>query len=158
MEQWHCIVGGQQYGPVTLEVLQAWAAEGRLTPTDYVWTEGMETWSEARSVAGLFAGPAGAPATVFVRPHRGAVVLTLGILGIVPCFICGIVAWVLGNTDLREMRAGRMDPAGEGMTRAGKICGIVGVCVAIGFVALYALWFGMIMLMAFRVRGGGGGP
>lgn len=158
MEQWHCIVAGQQYGPVTLDVLQAWVAEGRLKPTDYVWTEGMETWTEACSVAGLFASQAGAPATVFVKPHRGPVVLTLGILGIVPCFICGIVAWVLANSDLREMRAGRMDPAGEGMTRAGKICGIVGICVTAGFIALYVLWLAMIMFAAFGVRAGAVGP
>jgi hypothetical protein len=62
-----------------------------------------------------------------LRPHRGGVILTLGILGIVCCFICGIIAWVMGNNDLREMAAGRMDRSGEGLTQAGKICGIIGV-------------------------------
>ncbi len=70
-----------------------------------------------------------------LRPHRGVVILVLGILGIVCCFICGIVAWVLGNGDLREMDAGTMDPTGRGLTKAGKICGIVGVVLSIvGFV------------------------
>jgi hypothetical protein len=59
-------------------------------------------------------------------PHRGVLVLVLGILGIVLCFICGIVAWVMGNADLRAMAAGQMDRSGEGLTKAGKICGIVG--------------------------------
>lgn len=48
--------------------------------------------------------PAGQPFTM--RPHRGAVILVLGILGLVVCLICGIVAWVMGNGDLRAMQAG----------------------------------------------------
>jgi len=73
-----------------------------------------------------------------LKPHRGAVVLVLGILGIVVCFICGIIAWVMANRDLAEMTAGQMDPAGRGMTTAGKICGIVGVCF---WSAYYLVWF-----------------
>jgi len=33
-----------------------------------------------------------------LRPHRGTLVLVLGILGLVCCMPCGIVAWVLGNS------------------------------------------------------------
>lgn len=47
------------------------------------------------------------------------------------CQICGIIAWVMGHSDLRDMRAGRMDPSGEGLTNAGKICGIVSVVLLI---------------------------
>ncbi len=86
------------------------------------------------------------PAQGALKPHRGAVVLTLGILGIVPCFICGIIAWVMGNNDIREMDAGAMDPAGRGMTQAGKICGIIGVilqCIVLAFWLLSILVFGV---------------
>jgi len=38
-----------------------------------------------------------------LRPHRGTLILVLGILGLVCCFICGIVAWVMGSS------AGRQD-------------------------------------------------
>jgi len=62
-----------------------------------------------------------------LRPHRGGVVLALGILGLVVCFILGIIAWVMGNKDLREIDAGTMDPSGRGLTKAGKICGMVSV-------------------------------
>src|SRR5258708_4436493 len=50
----------------------------------------------------------------FQVEHRGAMVLTLGILGIVvPCvFFLSPVAWVMGNNDLAAIRAGRMDQAG----------------------------------------------
>jgi uncharacterized membrane protein len=84
---------------------------------------------------GLGAGP-----QVFaLRPHRGAAVLTLGILGIVVCWICGIIAWVMGHNDLREMAAGRMDRLGEGMTRAGKICGIIGTLIPVVILGIYLL-------------------
>jgi hypothetical protein len=71
-----------------------------------------------------------------LSPHRGGLILTLGILGIVCCFICGIIAWVMGNNDMREIDAGRMDPSGRGLTQAGKICGMVGVILAIIWIVL----------------------
>jgi hypothetical protein len=51
--------------------------------------------------------------------------------GIVCCIIFGILAWVMGGGDLKEMAEGRMDPSGEGLTKAGKILGIVGCVLAI---------------------------
>jgi hypothetical protein len=65
------------------------------------------------------------------KAHRGGMLLTFGILGIVCCFIFGILAWVMGGSDLKEMAEGRMDPSGEGLTKAGKILGIVGCVLAI---------------------------
>jgi predicted Zn finger-like uncharacterized protein len=64
----------------------------------------------------------------FQVEHRGAMVLTLGILSLVVCplQLLGPVAWVMGNNDLAAMRAGRMDRSGEGITQAGRICGIIG--------------------------------
>jgi hypothetical protein len=79
-------------------------------------------------------------------PHRGSAVLTLGILSLVTCvigIILGIIAWVMGQSDLQEMRAGRMDPEGEGMTNAGRICGIIGTCL---YSSLFVLWLLMVML------------
>jgi len=75
-----------------------------------------------------------------LTPHRGTLILVLGILSIVCCFICGIIAWVLANGDLKEMTAGKMDPSGRGLTNAGKICGIVGIVVQIVFFVLCVLW------------------
>lgn len=69
----------------------------------------------------------GVPATT--RPHRGVLILIFGILGIVACFPLGIAAWVMGNSDLKAMQRGEMDRTGEGTTQAGKICGIIGVCL-----------------------------
>jgi hypothetical protein len=79
-----------------------------------------------------------------LQPHRGVVVLVLGILGIVVCFICGIIAWVMGNNDLRQMDAGAMDPSGRGMTQAGKICGMIGVILAIIVIVIWLLMFVLV--------------
>jgi hypothetical protein len=87
-----------------------------------------------------------------LRPHRGTVILVLGILGIVCCFICGIIAWVMGSSDLKEMSAGRMDASGQGLTQAGKICGMVSVILQIvGFViGLLFMLFGVATTISQR--------
>jgi len=77
-----------------------------------------------------------------LKPHRGTAVLVLGILGLVICVICGIIAWVMGNNDLREMEAGVMDPSGMGLTKAGKICGMIS-CI----LALIGIGIGLLMMI-----------
>ena len=79
--------------------------------------------------------PAGQP----MRPHRGVMILVFGILGLVCCIVFGILAWVMGNGDLREMDAGRIDPLGRGLTQAGKICGIVSVALQIVIIVIWLL-------------------
>ena len=81
-------------------------------------------------------------------------ILVFGILGLVMCFIFGIVAWVMGNGDLREMAAGAMDPTGEGLTKAGKICGMISVILTIAIVGLYILV--AIFVVGAGVAGAGG--
>ncbi|MCG8392112.1 MAG: hypothetical protein MI745_03425 [Pseudomonadales bacterium] len=86
-----------------------------------------------------------APASGQLQPHRGGLVLTLGLLGILVFAPVGIVAWILGSKDLNAMRAGTMDPTGEGTTLAGKVLGILatvlmvlGIILAIGIIAVVA--------------------
>lgn len=88
-----------------------------------------------------------------MRPHRGVMILVFGILGLVLCVIFGIVAWVMANGDLREMQAGSMDPSGEGMTTAGKICGIISVVLTLLGVCMTIAW---IVLMGGLMAAGGG--
>jgi hypothetical protein len=61
--------------------------------------------------------------------HRGPTILILGILGLVVLPILCPIAWIMGNADVNEIRAGRMDPEGESMTQAGRVCGIVGTVI-----------------------------
>jgi hypothetical protein len=78
----------------------------------------------------------------YLAPHRGTAVLILGILGIVVCGPLGIVAWVMGNSDLAAMRRGEMDPSGESMTRAGQILGIISTVLLIVGCGVWALILG----------------
>lgn len=61
MSQWHCIVQGQQYGPVDEPTLRDWIKAGRLQPSDNVWTEGMAEWQPASQVPQLADAFANAP-------------------------------------------------------------------------------------------------
>jgi predicted Zn finger-like uncharacterized protein len=71
------------------------------------------------------------------EPDRGTTVLVLGILSLasmmISCVpvgvILGLIAWTMGQTDLRKMKRGQMDDYGRSMTQAGWICGIVGTIV-----------------------------
>ena len=76
-----------------------------------------------------------------MKPHRGTLILVLGIIGLIFCGPLAIVAWVLGSGDLKEIDAGRMDPAGRGTTQAGKICGIIGTILLIIGVNIAAIIF-----------------
>jgi 4-amino-4-deoxy-L-arabinose transferase-like glycosyltransferase len=75
------------------------------------------------------------------KPHRGVMILVFGILSLVCCpLIFGLLAIFMGQADLKEMDAGRMDPSGRGMTKAGVIIGIVGL-------VLWVIW----MVLQFTV-------
>jgi hypothetical protein len=69
------------------------------------------------------------PTQRILKPHRGTLILVLGLLGLF-CFgiLTAIPAWVMGSSDLDEMDAGLMDPLGRGSTSAGKIMGMI-VCI-----------------------------
>jgi predicted Zn finger-like uncharacterized protein len=69
------------------------------------------------------------------QPHRGTLILVFGILGLVVCGIFAPIAWIMGNTDMKEIRAGRMDPEGESTTNIGRILGMIGTALLIlGFI------------------------
>jgi hypothetical protein len=78
-----------------------------------------------------------------VMPHRGTLILILGILGMVtPCLIFAIVSWVMGKMDLDRMKAGEMDADGEPMTKVGMILGIIACCLQIVGLIMAILLFG----------------
>jgi hypothetical protein len=77
-----------------------------------------------------------------MKPHRGTVILVLGILSIVMGavgIVLGPIAWAMGNTDLREIREGRMDPSGQSSASAGRTCGMIGT-------GLSVLWCGLVFV------------
>jgi hypothetical protein len=68
-----------------------------------------------------------------LKPHRGTMILIFGILATIQCcaIVFGLLAIFMGQADLKEMDAGRMDPSGRGQTKTGVILGIVGLCLMI---------------------------
>ena len=82
-----------------------------------------------------------------LEPHRGTLILVLGILSLVLCgFFTGIPAWIMGKSDLAKIQAGHMDPEGVGPTKAGMICGMI-CCI------ISAVLIGLINLL--MILGGG---
>ncbi len=83
------------------------------------------------------------------EPHRGVLILVLGILSIVICALIGPFAWQMGKGDLAKINAGQMDAEGKGLTQAGMICGIVGTV----FLALWLLY--IIFIVVIMIIGAG---
>jgi hypothetical protein len=174
MADWHCTVNGTKYGPVPLEQLRQWIAEGRVTACDLVWTEGMASWQAASSVAALAdAAPPGGAAPVPSAPpappgyYTGAVLpnapgavggMICGIVGTVLSCMCfgSIVSIILGIVAIQQSRKARdliaMNPlayGGRGMASAGMVLGIISICLG-AISTLYVL--GAIVRMASVVR------
>ena len=55
--------------------------------------------------------------------------MTLGVMSLLCCNLLGIAAWLMANADLRLMDNGAMDPAGRGLTVAGKVLGIISLVI-----------------------------
>jgi hypothetical protein len=81
-----------------------------------------------------------------MKPHRGTLILVLGILGVICCGVfTAVPAWIMAANDLKAMDAGAMDPSGRGTTQAGKILGIIGTILGI---------IGLIISMILAATGG----
>ena len=75
-----------------------------------------------------------------LEPHRGTLILVLGILSLVLCsFFTGIPAWIMGKGDLAKIKDGMMDPEGEGPTKAGMICGMICCIINAVLIGLFIL-------------------
>lgn len=131
-----------------------------------------------------FGGPAGPPqATGYttnppvmpqqfmsgLRPHRGGMLLTFGIIGLVvnllSCgccalflpvgFVFSIMAWVMGRSDLQAMQRSEMDLTGYGTTNAAVVLGIIGV--VLGGLAIVLTILAIVFNLGMSGMGGGPG-
>jgi hypothetical protein len=85
------------------------------------------------------------------QPHRGVLILVLGILSLMVCGVLGIFAWIMGKRDLELIRQGQMEKEGEPLTKVGYILGIVGTIlfmIQFALVAVYAIF--IIALVATK--------
>ena len=87
-----------------------------------------------------------------VQPHRGTLILVLGILSLVVCSIMGPFAWLMGSNDLKLIRSGQMDATGESTTQAGMICGIIGTVILAFQVLFFCLY---VAIVAIAITAGG---
>jgi len=87
-----------------------------------------------------------------MKPHRATLVLVLGILSLIICQPLGIVAWILGKADLKQMAEGTMDPSGKDTTNIGRILGIIATVFLI--LALVIAMVGAILGFGFAAFGG----
>ncbi len=72
-----------------------------------------------------------------LRPHRGRLILTLGVLSfVIAGAFTAIPAWVMGSRDLKKMDGGIMDSQGRALTMAGRILGKVCTIMIIVILAL----------------------
>jgi hypothetical protein len=82
-----------------------------------------------------------------LEPHRGRLILTLGIISVVALVSCGLIglpcglaAWTMGRTDLRKMDVGQMDPEGRDETWTGQACGRIGTVLDMLWVLGVGYW------------------
>jgi len=79
-----------------------------------------------------------APSSPAPAPHRGVVILTLAVFGIVTCVlgvVLGPIAIMMSSKDLKQMKLGAMDASGQGQTKLGRIFGIVATVTGVLSVA-----------------------
>ena len=67
----HVMRDGQQFGPYTLEDVNAYLTQGTLLPTDQAWYEGAPDWMLLTQVPGVLS-PGAAPVPVAVDPMAAA--------------------------------------------------------------------------------------
>ena len=142
-----------EYGPIDEGKIRAWLEQGRMNQDSLVRAIDSEEWqplNDYPELMALLAPSSSAPPSPtpppqadvkHYSPHRGALILTFGILGVACCFPFGIAAWVMGNNDMQQIEDGTMDPTGKGITNAGKICGIIGTVLGIFCSGLQLLSF-----------------
>jgi hypothetical protein len=63
---------------------------------------------------------------IVLKPHRAGTILALGIIGLIICGPLCIAAWLMGDSDIREMDAGIMDKSGRSTTSTGRALGVLG--------------------------------
>lgn len=80
--------------------------------------------------------------------------LVLGILSIVICFICGIIALVISNKDLAMYKANPelYSTASYNNIKAGRICAIIGIALQVLGLIVYIIFIAFFISMAGNLR------
>ena len=128
-------VDGTIYGPIRLGELRRWHDEGRINYQCAVQRVGDAQWQPALDVlAPVRAAKPEMPFTPMTespnyvgrqfRPHNGTMIIVLACIGTL-VFPCAVVAAIMGHYELKQIKRGIVDPAGESMVRAGYVIGLI---------------------------------
>jgi hypothetical protein len=153
---------GQVYGPVPWHELESWLAEGRISDECELESDGVfrsadlffpqlrEPAMARDEVRGnpyqtanynpYQSGPVPRRSLAYQQPDRGGTILAIAIMSwLFFCPALSLAAWMMGHHDLAEMRAGRMDRSGEGMTHGGYVLGMIHFLLAAAVLTLMFL-------------------
>jgi hypothetical protein len=130
----------QIYGPVTVELLRQWLAEGRVDRATLVQPEGATNWKPLSSFPDFGVPPqTGTPPPVSMPPaqdqgtgdNMAIAGLVLGVLSIIGCcvpFAFGILGIVFSALSLgRERPPGQPETSHKSLALAGLILSIIGL-------------------------------
>jgi hypothetical protein len=144
---------GNEYGPVSLEQLKRWVAEGRVNAQTRLRDAGAGDWMTAGDfpeLSGLFGAPGGeaqpgsppsiGSAAQSAAKKQGLAIasLVLGICSIALCltFLTGIPAIICGHIAHSRTRRSPNQYGGAGLAIAGFVMGYVSIFITILLVAM----------------------
>jgi hypothetical protein len=83
---------------------------------------------------------------------NAVIILVLGILSILVCQPLGIAAWIMGNSSINAyyQQPERYSEGSLSMVKAGRICGIIGVCLIAVFIILMLAGVSIFSFFAFN--------
>lgn len=166
-QYWMRSTDGTDYGPVDRVTLNRWFNEGRVGPGYMIrqsetgnW-QGAEAFKPSAPLAGMpnmpsSGNPYATASTVtnapgygqmYPKPDQSGLVLAFGILSWFLCPIFGIVAWVMGNSGLRDIQLGLVDPANKGLMQAGYYLGMVNVLLYVLCGGGYFVFIALMILL-----------
>jgi prepilin-type processing-associated H-X9-DG protein len=134
---------GKEYGPISVEQIQQWLAQGRLNAQSRVQAEGSSDWKplaefpefQTPSSGNVPAAPAKTCGLAIASLVCGCVSLLCGLFAALPGLILGIVG-------LRKINR-------SGGTLGGKNFAIAGICVSSVFLVLYIFIIAAIVIPSF---------
>jgi hypothetical protein len=145
---------GKEYGPVPLEQLRQWMAEGRVNAQTQVQPEGATGWQALGTIPELAAPAPSAPPPVFTPPPATAQPLPVGsvpnylvqsiLVTLCCCLPLGIPAIIFAAQVNGKLRSGDLAGAQESSAKAKKWCWIAFILGLIANIIGGIIQFAMI--------------
>jgi len=155
--EWYYALGEQQLGPYSIQQMQQFIVNSVLSRGMLVFSgTHSDQWVPVESVPEFiyFLQNNGVQnsgiqtSQTKLEAHRGGMILTFGLIGLLAFWPLAIPAWIMGSGDLKKMKSGVMDPDGKGMTTAGYIMGMITCILLILAFVSFCLWIGVAVSLA----------